>query len=240
MPYAQISFAICTHLYQSELLLFHYQPQMNQDNHFLLVQAWEGLQNQETPPLHPDSADRHPTPHGPSGKVRRRHRSCPNSHLPARILNDSPEGVIITQSLDYCEGKVLSDDLCTQILYNLGVCQPNPDDFRKLRAKLKRELYSRRKGDSNLPHRFLKDASLKENVDCRDRGLICCSNTGKSNNVHRAVQACTIMTEKFTQTDIPLPQTPSPTSTVLNPLLDAFDGSWLEQLDDASTISFSQ
>ena len=193
-----------------------------------LLSAWEAAQNQESSTQ--DTAYSS-FPPGPcttcQPKCRKRHRCCPASHLPAKILHDSPEGIIIAQSLDYCEGKVLSDDLCSQILYNLGICHPNPDDFSRLRAKLKRELYLRRKSSSassaaDVSQRFLNEiptTSRSSNFQVSpltpSRGHIC-----ETCHCHRA--NCISTLEKSTQTDIP-ETVITPPVILENPLLDPTD-----------------
>ena len=195
---------------------------MNQGTNSIL-EAWEAAQNQE-----PSTQDAAPSSFPPGSfptcqpKCRKRHRCCPASHLPAKILQDSPEGIIIAQSLDYCEGKVLSDDLCRQILYNLGICHPNPDDFSRLRAKIKRELYLRRKSSSasDISQRFLNGISTTSSnfqgspLTSSKRHICEACHCYRTNGI--------ITSEKSTQTEVP-GTVITPPVILENPLLDPTD-----------------
>ena len=194
-----------------------------------LLSAWEAAQNQE---FSTQDAAYSSSPPGPfttgQPQCRKRHRCCPTSHLPAKILQDSPEGLIIAQSLDYCEGKVLSDDLCSQILYNLGICHPNPDDFSRLRIKIKRELYLRRKSSSasDVSQRFLFLNGIPTTCSSSSSYFQGSSLTSSKGHIcatcHCFRANCISTSEKSTQTEIP-ETVISPPVILENPLLDSTD-----------------
>lgn len=171
-----------------------------------LLSAWEAALNEKSS-THDAAFSSFPS--GPcttcQTKFRKRHRCCPASHLPAKILQDSPEGMIIAQSLDYCEGKVLSDDLCGQILYNLGICQPNSDDFSRLRIKIKRELYLRRKScsSSDVSQRFLHGIPTTSSSNFQVSSLNTSSKEHICETCHCYRTSCISTSEKSTQTEIP-------------------------------------